>query len=182
VVTAIGAGGESQPSAQVSATPSAATCKTASGGASAVGPFVNTAFPQQAGAFTAEYDATPSTVIDSSIMMSQTAQTAFTGFATLTRLGTSGLIDARNGGGFASNVNLSYAGGNTYHFRVPVNVPAHTYSIFVTPPGGPEQAIGNDFAFRSEQSTVPSLASWAVRVNNVGTTLTDRVCNFWVHP
>ena len=57
-----------------------------------------------------------------------------------------------------------------------------TWTLIVTPPGGAEQTIGNGFAFRSEQSGVTALANWAVKVNNVGTSLTDRICNFWVHP
>jgi hypothetical protein len=114
--------------------------------------------------------------------MSKGAQTTFTGFATLTRFNTSGNIDARNGGAYAANVTLPYSGGSKYHFRLAVNVPAHTYSIFVTPPGGSEQTIGTGFAFRTEQNTVTSLDNWGVEVNKVGTTLTDKVCNFWVHP
>ena len=182
VVSATNASGESANSAQVSAAPNASTCKTATGGASGAGAWVNTPFPSQAGTFTAEYDGTPSAVLDSSITMSKGAQTAFTGMATLTRFNTSGNIDARNGGAFAANVTLPYAGASAYHFRLAVNVAAHTYSIFVTPPGGAEQTIGTNFAFRTEQNTVTSLDNWGVNVNKAGTTITDKVCNFWVHP
>jgi hypothetical protein len=181
VVTATN-GTEGGPSAQASAQPSASTCKTATGGATGAGAWINTSFPSQTGTFTAEYDGTPSTVFDSSITMSKGAQTTFTGFATLTRFNTSGNIDARNGGAYAANVTLPYSGGSKYHFRLVVNVSAHTYSIFVTPPGGSEQTIGTGFAFRTEQNTVTSLDNWGVEVNKVGTTLTDKVCNFWVHP
>jgi hypothetical protein len=182
VVTATSASGESANSAQVSAAPNASTCKTATGGASGVGTWVNTSFASQSGSFTAEYDGTPSAVLDSSIAMSRGAQTAFTGFATLTRFNTSGNIDARNGGAFTANVTLPYSGANTYHFRLVVNVPAHTYNIFVTPPGGSEQTIGSNFSFRTEQNTVTSLDNWGINVNKTGTTITDKVCNFWIHP
>jgi hypothetical protein len=173
---------ESQNSSQASAAPSASACKTASGGAAGSGSWVNTAFASQGGTFTAEYDATPSAVIDGTIGMSKGAQTAFTGFATLTRFNTSGNVDARNGGTYAANVTVPYSGASTYHFRVAVNVPAHTYNVFVTPPGGSEQTIGSNFAFRTEQNAVTSVDNWGVQVNKTGTTFTDRVCNFWVHP
>jgi hypothetical protein len=182
VVSATNASGESANSAQVSAAPNASTCKTATGGASGAGTWVNTSFASQAGTFTVEYDGTPSAVLDSSIAMSKGAQTAFTGFATLTRFNPTGDIDARNGGAFAANVTLPYTGASTYHFRLVVNVPAHTYSIFATAPGGAEQTIGTNFAFRTEQNTVTSLDTWGVNVNKAGTTITDKVCNFWVHP
>jgi len=62
-----------------------------------------------------------------------------------------------------------------YHFRMVVNVPAHTYSIFVTPPGGAEQTVGSNFAFRTEQNTVTSLNWMGVFVGASSGTLT--VCN-----
>ena len=37
----------------------------------------------------------------------------------------------------------------------------HTYSAYVTPAGGSEVAIGVNYAFRSEQSAVGTLATWA---------------------
>jgi len=45
-----------------------------------------------------------------------------------------------------------------------VNVPAHTYSIYVTPAGGTEQIVGSNYAFRTEQSTVGSLNNYGVIV------------------
>jgi hypothetical protein len=183
VVTSVNGNGEGNPSAQVDTTPSAATCKTATGGASGAGAWVNTAFTAQAGTFTAEYDATPSALqIDSIVGLSRGAQTAFTGFATLTRFNTSNTIDARNGGAYAAATSISYAANAAVHFRLVINVPSHTYSIFVTRPGMAETTLGSNFAFRTEQASVTSLDTWGVIVNKAGTTLTDRVCNFWIHP
>jgi poly(beta-D-mannuronate) lyase len=67
----------------------------------------------------------------------------------------------------------------TYHFRLVVNVPAHNYSIFVTPAGGTELAVGTNFAFRTEQNTVTSLDWWGVNVN-ASTAGATTVCNFTV--
>jgi hypothetical protein len=149
------------------------SCVTATGTSG----WKNTPFATQTGTFTAQFDATPSaSPIDSSVAFSKGAQTAFTGFATLVRFNPAGKIDARNGGAFAAASSIPYAAGKTYHFRVVVNVAAHTYSVFVTVPGGTEQTVGSGFAFRTEQNTVTSLSSWGVNVN--GGTASNTVCNF----
>ena len=44
-----------------------------------------------------------------------------------------------------------------------VNVPQHTYSVYVTPESGAEQTLATNYAFRTEQGTVPRLDTWALR-------------------
>jgi glucose/arabinose dehydrogenase len=153
-------------------------CVTASSG----GGFVNSPITSQTGTFSVEFDATPSvSPINSTIGLSQGAQTAHTGFAALARFNPSGNIDARNGGAYAAASTIPYSAGVTYHFRLVVNLAAHTYSIFVTPAGGTEQTVGVNFAFRTEQASVASLNSWAVWVNTTPSGSTT-VCNFSVSP
>src|SRR5262245_11775749 len=109
----------------------------------------------QTGTFTVEYDATPSaSPLNAAVALSQGAQTAYAGFATLTRFNPSGAIDARNGGAYAALSTIPFSGGVSYHFRLVINMPAHTYSIYVTPAGGTEQTVGENFAFRTEQNAV----------------------------
>jgi hypothetical protein len=134
----------------------------------------------QSGTFTATCDATPSASPNNALVaLSNGAQTTYTGFACLVRFNTSGHIDARNGGAYAAASTISFAAGSTYHFRLVVNVPSHTYSIFVTPPGGSELTVGSNYAFRTEQNTVTSLNYWGDFVDSSGNggagTLT--VCN-----
>src|SRR5262245_57443784 len=115
----------------------------------------NLEFTPQAGSFTAYFDATPTaSPIDSVVGLSRGAQTAYTGFATLARFNPSGNIDARNGRAYAAASTIPYSANVTYHFRLIVNVPAHTYSTFVRPAGGAEQTVGTNLAFRAEQNTV----------------------------
>jgi hypothetical protein len=153
-------------------------CVTASSG----GGFVNSPITSQTGTFSVEFDATPSvSPINSTIGLSQGAQTVHTGFAALARFNPSGNIDARNGGAYAAASTIPYSAGVTYHFRLVVNLAAHTYSIFVTPAGGTEQTVGVNFAFRTEQASVASLNSWAVWVNTTPSGSTT-VCNFSVSP
>ena len=150
-----------------------APCYTATAG----GAWINNAFTSQSSTFTAEWDATPSaTNIDAVMALSNGSQTAFTGFACLTRFNLSGTIDARDGGVFHSGSSITYTANTTYHFRLVVNVPSHTYSIYVTPAGGTEQAVGLNYAFRTEQSTVSALSNQGLIVDS--TTGSARLCNF----
>src|SRR5215813_1776703 len=152
-------------------------CVTATSG----GAWQNVAFSPQSGTFTAEFDATPSAApIDSVVGLSRGPQTAYTGFAALARFSPTGNIDARNGGAYAAASTIPYSANVTYHFRLVVNVPAHTYSIFVRPAGGAELTVGSNFAFRTEQNTVASLNNWGAFVNTSATG-SSRVCNFMIN-
>src|SRR6266566_1759738 len=137
--------------------------------------FQNSAFTSQNGSFTATFDATPNgTGLDAATGLSQGAAAAYTDLAVILRFNTGGTIDARNGGAYAATNSIGYTAGTSYHFRVVVDVSSHTYSAYVTPAGGAEQTIGTGFAFRTEQSTVTALASWAL----TAITGSHTVCNF----
>lgn len=148
-------------------------CYTATAG----GGWVNNSFTSQADTFTAEWDATPSAKpIDAVMALSDGAQTAFSGFACLTRFNSSGTIDARDGGTYRAASSISYEPNKLYHFRLVVNIPAHTYSVYVTPAGGSEQVVGLNYAFRTEQSTVGSLNNYGLRVDSAAGSV--RLCDF----
>jgi hypothetical protein len=149
------------------------SCVTASGSSWQTGSFAT-----QTGTFTAEFDATPSSSpINSVVGLSQGQQSAYTAFAALARFNPSGTIDARDGGVYAAQTTVAYTGGVRYHFRLVVNVPTRTYSIFVTPQNGTEQTIGTNYAFRSEQSGVTSLNWWGVFAQ----TGSSMMCSFAIH-
>ncbi len=152
-----------------------APCYTAAAG----GGWLNNAFASQPNTFTAEWDATPSaTNIDAVMALSNGAQTSFTGFACLVRFNTAGTIDARDGGIYHAANAILYAANTTYHFRLAVNVPSHTYSVYVTPTGGSEQTVALNYAFRTEQQAVTSLSNYGLIVDSaLGSA---RLCNFAV--
>jgi parallel beta-helix repeat protein len=129
--------------------------------------FYNQAMPAaQAGTFTTSWDASTSISPSNSLIgLSQGSATAYTGIAVSVRFNPSGDIDARNGGAYAALSTIPYSANMTYHFRVVVNVPAHTYSAYVTPPGGSEITIGTNYAFRTEQAGVTQLDTWNADVN-----------------
>jgi hypothetical protein len=140
--------------------------------------FQDTAFPTQTGTFTATFDGTPSSSPINSVMaLGHGAGSVYTDFATLARFNPSKDIDARNDNAYnVPNPVIPYTGGNTYHFRLVINIPAHTYSAFVTPAGGAELTIGTGLKFRTEQNTVTSLDHFGV----IASSGSNSVCNFTI--
>jgi hypothetical protein len=140
----------------------------------------NTSFASQSGAFTAEFDAIPSAPFsgaDGVTALSATAGAQYSDYAVLVRFNDAGRIDARNGGTYGAVNVINYTGGTNYHFRLVVNVPAHTYSAYVTPQGAAEQVLALNYSFRTEQAGVVSLANWGL-IGAAG--WTHQVCNFVV--
>jgi hypothetical protein len=131
--------------------------------------WLNAPIANQVSTFTVEYDATPtSNSLDGVIGFSDDPATAYSRLATVVRFNTSGFIDARNGGAYSANSSITYAANVRYNFRLEINVPAHTYSIYVTPSGGAEQIVGSNYQFRTEQSSVTELNNFAGIVSTGG--------------
>ena len=135
----------------------------------------NASFATQTSAFAASFDATPSMAkMDGVTGLSQGAASGFASLAAAVRFNNTGTIDARNGGAYAAAAAVPYSAGQKYHFRLAVDPAAHTYSAYVTPPGGAETAIGTNYAFRTEQASVSSLNNWSL-YEDAGT---HQVCAF----
>jgi hypothetical protein len=151
--------------------------------------FVNTPLGStQSGFFSVQFDASVS-ISPSNVTLSLCSgnATAYTGLACMVRFNNTGFIDARNGGAFAAAASIPFTAGTSYHFRMDVNVPAHTYSVYVTPAGGSVTLVGANYAFRTEQNTVTSLNTFNVDVNatpggttTVGATTTNTAAKFTV--
>jgi len=124
--------------------------------------WTNSSFANQTGTFQAEWDAMPmASGMDGVMAISNGAQTSFTNFACLVRFFTDGTIQVRNGGVYAADTTITYSPDVMYHFRVPINLASHTYSVFVTASGGSEQTVATNYAFRIEQAGATAL-------NNIG--------------
>jgi hypothetical protein len=137
----------------------------------------NTAFASKTGTFTAVWDVTPSTLaVDAAVALAPTSTTAWTGLATIVRFNPTNTIDVRNGSTYGASASIPYAAGKTYHIRMVVNVTTHTYSVYVTPPGGAEQTLATNYAFRTEQASVASLADMVV--SHAGPSGSLQACNF----
>ena len=152
-------------------TASAVAVPAPSGCVTSAGTWQNTAFATQTGAFTAEFDATPSmTRMDGVAGLSSGMASDYTSIAAGVRFNSSGFVDARNGGAFAAAASFPYSAGASYHFRLAVNMTARTYSVYVKPAGGVETLIGSSFAFRTEQAGATSLSSLGVFASAGGET------------
>src|SRR4051794_721775 len=140
---------------------------------------------RQTGTFTAEVDAIPlSSAVDGGIALSEGAQSAFAGLACIARFNTAGFIDARDGAAYSATASVRYIANATYHLRFVVNLPSHTYSVYVTPPGSSEQSVAINYAFRTEQESVTVLNTWSlfadvgsIRVQNFSAGSSTAVAN-----
>jgi len=134
--------------------------------------WTNSPFAVQSGSFQAEWDAMPmASGMDGVMAISNGPQTSFTGFACLIRFFTDGTIQVRNGGTYAADITLAYSPGTMYHFRVPVNIASHTYSVYVTASGGSEQLLAANYAFRTEQAGVTALSNDGIIVDTTSGSL-----------
>jgi len=135
----------------------------------------NSAFSQQSGKFTAEFDAIPQKAnSDALTALSIKSASRVSNYAVLVRFNDQNKIDARNGGLYKANTNIDYTAGKSYHFRLIIDVANHKYSAYVTPEGSSEQALAIDYAFRTEQATVSKLTNWGLWAS----TGSHQVCNF----
>jgi len=122
----------------------------------------NMSLTSQSGSFEFQFDAVPNNAnMDGIVALSQGAGATFADYAVIVRFDLAGSIDIRDGATYAADASVPYSAGTNYHFRVLVNGPARTYNVYVTPEGGTQETLATDYAFRSEQSSVTSLANWA---------------------
>jgi hypothetical protein len=122
----------------------------------------NNAFTAQTGQFTAEFDASADRAgTDAVVGLSKGNASSYDHLAAIVRFNEAGTIDARNGNTYAAAAQVAYEPGTKYHFRMVVDVAKRQYDVYVTPAGGSEVLLANDFAFRSSQSGVTSLNNWA---------------------
>jgi len=117
----------------------------------------------QTGTFTTTFDATPSVSPENSVIgLSKGAATAYTGLSCIARFNPTGQIDAYNATAYAAAASINYSAGVSYHFRMVVNVAAHSYSVYVTPAGGSELTVGLNYGFRAAAT---SLDTWDLDLN-----------------
>jgi hypothetical protein len=135
----------------------------------------------ETGTFGVSFDVTPQgNVVDADVALSQNQPAAYADLAAIVRFNPSGYIDVRNGSAYAAAYSQPYTANTTYHFSVVVNVAAHLYSVYVTAPGGTQQLLANDYAFRAEQASASSLNYWIPYQDPSSSSLLQ-VCNFAVN-
>jgi hypothetical protein len=65
-----------------------------------------------------------------------------------------GLITVKNGGTYESVNELAYEADKSYAFEQVVNIPDQTHSLWVTPEGGDEVLLAEDYAFTVATDTI----------------------------
>jgi hypothetical protein len=144
------------------------------------GTFMNTPMPSKTGTFTVRFSVTPTAAPTNGIVaLSMGAGMLFADYAVSVRFSPMGMIDVINGANYEATPAMTYAQNAVYRVRLTVNVTAHTYSAYVTPPGGNETRIGNNLAFRTQQATVNRLDSWGVAMQGMATG-SLKACGFTV--
>ena len=124
--------------------------------------------------FTATFSVTPSSSqMDAALGFFAPASSTL---SSLINFSPDGVIQVRNGDSFVSS-GVSYSAGATLQFRLVENLPATTYSLFVTPQGGAEIPLATALQVPADQRGVTTVGGLGQRVNAPnGATLT--VCRF----
>ena len=131
---------------------------------------------EQTGAFTVQFDARPNASgIDGLVGILQGVASTWSDVACIFRFNVSGNMDVRNGSTYTADLTAGYAAGTWYHVRMEIDVPSHTYSVYVTPAGQAEFALATNYAFRSDQSSVAGLDHWALRHHDGGSLTVDHM-------
>ncbi|CAN97143.1 hypothetical protein sce6974 [Sorangium cellulosum So ce56] len=154
-------------------TPTAPVCSVVN-----AGKWFNSQLPStQRGTFTATWDVTPSaSKIDAVVGLSSASASQWTQLAAIVIFDEEGNVRVRNGARYQALRVFPYTGGTTYTVRMVVDVAAKRYSVYIRPKNGTEVQLASNYAFRSEQASVASLANWAM-TQTIGTA-TLSACNF----
>lgn len=128
--------------------------------------------------FSATFAATPSLApMDAIIGFSSQSPDGQAAFGGLVRFSPAGIIQARDGDTFSASTRVRYSAGETYRFRLVENLPAVTYTVFVTPPGGTETLLGSNLQVPPDQRGAASLNGWGVLVSRPESAALN-VCSF----
>jgi hypothetical protein len=130
-----------------------------------------------AAGITATFSATPSSsAMDATLgffVPTSSKQSALSG---LINFSPAGVIRVRDGNSFTSS-DVPYAAGETLQFRLVENLPATTYSLFVTPPNSAEVPLGTNLQVPPGQRGATTLGGWG-QIVNAPDEATLSVCNF----
>jgi hypothetical protein len=127
--------------------------------------------------FTATFSVTPSSsAMDASLGFFVPASSNQPNLSSLMNFSPAGVIQVRNGDSFVSST-VQYAAGETLQFRLVENLPATTYSLFVTPPGAVEVPLATDLQVPSDQRGATTLGGWGELVK-APDAATLAVCSF----
>ncbi len=136
--------------------------------------------PTQQGQVRFSFYATPSVNnINAIIGLSKGMGTTIDRYSINVRFSSSGIIDVGDGGwgggDYGYLVPINYVPEKKYYIRMDVNISSRNYDVYVTPEGGSEIMIADNFNFRLIQPIVDSLDNFGIWSETSGTL---NVCDF----
>jgi hypothetical protein len=127
-------------------------------------PFVTSPLPPQSGSFVLDFNVYTAADISDEVMgLVQGTASGYSSLAANVRFNDQWVVDVRKGGTYAAENRMFY-GAHWLHFRMAVNVPAHTYSVWgwdQSTSGKAVVKLATDFPFRTERQSVTSLNGYA---------------------
>ncbi len=90
---------------------------------------------------------------------------SYTDMNMIVRLNTSGFFDVRNGLAYAALNSVPYSANNTYSLRITSTVSSRKYSVWVTPSGGSEIQIANNYDYRTGAPLIDDIGKLCVKEN-----------------
>jgi hypothetical protein len=127
-----------------------------------------------ANGFTATFSVTPSSSsMDAALGFLVPASSTL---SSLINFSSDGVIQVRNGDSFVSS-GVSYSAAETLQFRLVENLPATTYSLFVTPQGDVEIPLATDLQLPADQRGSTTVGGWG-QIVKAPESATLAVCNF----
>jgi hypothetical protein len=128
--------------------------------------YQNYAIEPQTGVFLATFTATPTvSLVDGVLGLSKDEPDSYGDFSCKIIFNNAGFVAASNGPDFEAETALAYTGGTAHAFKVLVNILDQTYSVWVTPAGGEEVTIGENFAFSPGAGVVDSINWRSVKMS-----------------
>ncbi len=118
----------------------------------------NNGISSQTGEFTVNFSATPAQNDENVVIgLSNGPAAAYTDLAAIARFNPTGQIDVRNGSNYQADATVNYTAGTTYEFTMVIDPTTQTYSVYVTPAGGSQIVLAQNYAFRTEQANTTML-------------------------
>ena len=131
-------------------------------------------FTPQTGNFTAQWTMTPDgNFMNGVVGLSPSPAGAYGELAIIVRFNNQGFIDARNGGTYTATNAVPYAKDVVYQVRTEVDLNTNTYDVYVTPEGGQEQTVAENFAFRTEQASATELGYYNINTEECQLAVSD---------
>jgi len=128
--------------------------------------YQNTLIEPQTGIFVAQFNAmSTADSVDGVLGFSKIEPAGYGDYSCKVLFNNEGFITANNGGSFEADSAFAYAAGQVYAVKVIINIPAQTFSAWVTPEGGDAVTIGKDFAFSPKAGVVDSINYRSIKMS-----------------